>query len=77
LKDAFLNPGFYALIEGIYYMNNVWSYTTGSLTGGMFWTSTPGGADRSVARGVNSINPSASKYAGNKANAFSVRCVKD
>ena len=77
LKDAFLNPGFHALIYGIYYLNNSWTFTTGSLTGTMYWTSTPSGTDRSIARGLNSINPSISKYPGSRGNAFSVRCVKD
>ena len=77
LKDAFLNPGFHALLDGIYYLNNRWDFTTGSLTGTMYWTSTPDGADHSIARGVNLINPSISKYPGSRGNAFTVRCVKD
>ncbi|MEI7662240.1 MAG: FISUMP domain-containing protein [Bacteroidota bacterium] len=77
LKDTFLNPGFKALTGGIYYLNNNWAFTTGTLTGTMFWTSTNSGADRGVARGVNLINPSISKYPGSRGNAFSIRCVKD
>jgi uncharacterized protein (TIGR02145 family) len=77
LKDAFLNPGFYALVEGFYYLNNTWEFNTGSLTGTMFWTSTPYGTDRTVARGVNTKNPSTARYNGSRGNAFSVRCVKD
>jgi uncharacterized protein (TIGR02145 family) len=77
LKDAFLNPGFLALTKGFLYLNNTWEYTSGSLTGAMYWTSTPNSMTRSVARGVNSINPSTSWYSGSRENAFSVRCVKD
>lgn len=77
LKDAFLNPGFYALTQGVYYLNNTWGFNTGTLTGTMFWTSTPYGTERTVARGVNSLNPSTSRYNGSRGNAFSVRCVKD
>ena len=77
LKDMVLNPGFFALMKGIYYQNNTWSFSGGSLTATMFWTSTTSGSDRAVARGVNLIVPSSSRYPGNKANAFSVRCVKD
>ncbi len=77
LKDAFLNPGFYALVEGFCYMNNTWGFNTGTLTGTMFWTSTPYGTDRTVARGVNTKNPSTARYNGSRGNAFSVRCVKD
>ncbi|MCX6267355.1 MAG: hypothetical protein NTW16_08375, partial [Bacteroidetes bacterium] len=78
LRDTFLNPGgFFALTKGLYYLSNSWAFTSGQLTGAMFWTATPDGADRSIARGVNSINLSTSKYSGSRNNAFSVRCVKD
>ena len=77
LKDAVLNPGYHALVDGIYYLNNHWAFTTGTLTGTMFWTSTVNGSDRGIARGANLINPSVSKYPGSRGNAFSVRCVKD
>ncbi len=77
IKDTFLNPGFLALTKGIFYLNNSWDFTNGTLTGTMYWTSTPTSPDRSMARGVNSINPSTSRYPGSRGNAFSVRCVKD
>ena len=77
LKDAVMNPGFHALTSGFYYLNNTWGFTSGILNGTMFWTSTPNGTGRGVARGVNTINPSISKYPGSRGNAFSVRCVKD
>ena len=77
LKDAFLNPGFRGLMNGLYYLNNTWAYTTGTLAGTMYWTSTPSGTARGIARGINSINPSVSKYPGSRGDGFSVRCVKD
>jgi uncharacterized protein (TIGR02145 family) len=77
LKDALLNPGFLALTKGIYYLNNSWAFTPGTLTGTMYWTATPDGTEAGIARGVNSLNPSVSRYPGSRENAFSVRCVKD
>ncbi len=77
LKDNFLNPGFRALTSGIYYLNNTWAFTSGTLTGTQYWSSTTATPTRGVARGVNLINPSISKYQGSRGNAFSVRCVKD
>jgi uncharacterized protein (TIGR02145 family) len=77
MKDALLNPGFMSVTKGISYLNSDWAFTSGTLTGTMYWTSTPDGSDRSMARGVNSINPSASRYTGSRENAFSIRCVKD
>jgi uncharacterized protein (TIGR02145 family) len=77
LKDLLANPGFYALLDGIYYVNNTWSFTTGSLTATMYWTSTASGAERALARGVNVYDPSVSRYNGSRGNAFPVRCIKD
>ncbi len=77
LKDEFLSPGFYALSEGLYYINNAWSFTTGYLMASMFWTSTPITSENAMARGMNNRNPSVSRYPGSKGNAFSVRCVRD
>lgn len=77
MKDTFLNPGFLALTQGIYYLNNTWSFSSGSISGAMYWTATRNGGNRGIARGVNSINPSTSRYPGSRENAFSVRCVKD
>lgn len=77
LKDSYLNPGFKALTKGVFYLENTWAYTNGTLTGTFYWTSTTSGNGRAIARGVNLPNPSVSKYPGNKSNGFSVRCVKD
>jgi uncharacterized protein (TIGR02145 family) len=75
LKDPYAS--FNALLNGVYYLNNLWAYTTGSPTATMFWTSTPSGTSHAVARGLNNISYSVSYYPSFKANAFPVRCVKD
>jgi uncharacterized protein (TIGR02145 family) len=79
LKDQNLTNGFDALLTGIYYLDNTWAYTSGYLTGTMYWTSTQDAAssERMVARGVNNLNYSVSNYSALRANAFPVRCVKD
>jgi uncharacterized protein (TIGR02145 family) len=77
LKDSFLTGGFHALLSGLFYLNNTWAYTTGNLTGTMYWTSTQNAAGHAIARGVNILNPSTSRYPGSMENAFSLRCVKD
>ena len=77
LKDMQLNPGFFALLKGVYYLNSDWSFTTGSLTATMYWTSTSNAGNQALARGVNIFNPSVSRYWSSRENAFSVRCLKD
>jgi uncharacterized protein (TIGR02145 family) len=78
LKDPVPAFGFRAFLEGIYYQNNYWAFTSGnSLTATMFWTSTNSGTTQAVARGVNVYNPSVSRYVSVRSNAFPVRCVKD
>jgi uncharacterized protein (TIGR02145 family) len=77
LKDFALNPGFYTMLKGIYYINSNWSFTTGSLTATMYWTSGLNAQNQALARGVNIFNPSVSRYWSSRGNAFSVRCLKD
>ena len=80
LKDLNLATGFKALLDGIYYQNSIWAFTSGNpLTATMFWTSTPYGPDltRATARGLNNYDYSVSLYHSSRANAFPVRCVKD
>ena len=77
IRDPYLNGGFHALLKGMVYHNSRWAFISGSLTGAMFWTSTSGGNFSAIARGVNAINQSTSRYAGSLSNAFSLRCVKD
>jgi uncharacterized protein (TIGR02145 family) len=77
LKDTMLNPGFDAILKGIYYLNNAWSFTTVSPEVTMYWTSLPVGPDRAVARGMNVFNTSVSHYESSRGNAFPVRCIKN
>jgi uncharacterized protein (TIGR02145 family) len=77
LKDLVLPDGFHALLPGVRYQNYLWAYSSGSLTGTMFWTSTPAGGDRAVAHGLNTFNTSVSNYQSGRANAFSLRCVRN
>ena len=77
LKDQ--NPvfGFKALLLGFYYQNNIWGFTSGNLTGTMFWTSTTAGSSKVLVRGLNSYTQSISGYNSLRSNALPVRCVKD
>ena len=77
LKDTYVNNSFGAILGGILYQNDVWAFNNGLLTSTMYWTSTPDGPDRAMARGLNKITSSVSTYSSTTANAFPVRCVKD
>jgi len=77
LKDTISVHSFHGLPDGLFYMNNTWAFSSGNLTGTMFWTATNIGAYMAVARGMNVYNFSTSYYPSLRANAFPVRCVKD
>ncbi|MFZ4523367.1 MAG: DNRLRE domain-containing protein [Bacteroidales bacterium] len=77
LQDMFLVNGFRSEQHGIFYMNRIWAFAAGITAGSMYWTSTPSGATRAVARGINEFNLGVSKYEGARGNAFSVRCLTD
>ena len=77
LKDPLTPFGFHALLDGIFYMNNAWKFSSGSLTATMSWTSATSGNLRAIARGLNNYTYSVSFYPSSRANAFPVRCVKD
>jgi uncharacterized protein (TIGR02145 family) len=77
LKDMATASGFHGLTSGLFYLNQTWSFSSGTITGSMFWTSHPVTSVTARANGINSFNPSVSSYNSNTANAFSVRCVKD
>jgi uncharacterized protein (TIGR02145 family) len=77
LKDLQRPSGFHGLLTGMNYLNTLWTFDTGNVTGSMFWTSAAEGASHAVARGLNSINPSVSRYPSGRANAFNVRCVRN
>jgi len=76
LKDAF--GSFKTLTNGIIYNGENLTFTNGTPSVTMFWTSTQESKDRSVARGMNDpYDPSISRYVANPSDAFSVRCIKD
>lgn len=76
IMDTLLPGGFHSYQQGIYYLNNTWSFTTDFAAGSMYWTSTLAGG-RAVARGINEMNLSVSLYEAARGNALSARCLKD
>jgi uncharacterized protein (TIGR02145 family) len=69
--------GFNVSPLGIYYLNNLWSFTpVDNLSATMYWTSSLAGQNP-IARGLNNINQSVSLYESSGANSFQVRCIKD
>ncbi|HNW74416.1 MAG TPA: FISUMP domain-containing protein [Bacteroidales bacterium] len=77
MKDPFAAGGFHSEQTGFLYLNYRWAFFDDIYAGAMYWTSTPSGSDRAVARGLNETNHSVSLYPAARANAFGVRCVKD
>jgi uncharacterized protein (TIGR02145 family) len=78
LKDQGSATTFMAEPNGIFYLNSLESFTTGSVKGTFFWTSTYNNVSKTtVAKGINVNTPSVSRYESSRANAFPVRCVKD
>lgn len=77
LADQNDPAGFLSLPGGIGYLNNQWSFSSGPVTGAMYWTSSPVPPDRATARGINGINSGVSLYSSARANAFPVRCVRN
>jgi uncharacterized protein (TIGR02145 family) len=66
--------GFNALLNGASHLNWQWDYA-GFAT--FYWSSDPHGPYRAWAHGMNDPDPSVSTYPSLRANAFSVRCIKD
>jgi uncharacterized protein (TIGR02145 family) len=66
--------GFNALLSGTRHMNKSWDFS-GFAT--FFWSSTSYSGYKAWAHGMNDIDPSVSAYPSGRANAFSVRCLKD
>ncbi|MEI6683243.1 MAG: FISUMP domain-containing protein [Bacteroidota bacterium] len=77
LKDTLAAGGFRSIQQGMLYLNNTWAFASGTDAAAMYWTSTASGNLRSTARGMNEVNYSVSLYAALRANAFSVRCVRN
>ncbi len=70
------DPGFHAVVEGMYYQNDTWAFQGWDPSATMFWTSTLSNG-KPLARGMNSVNMSVARYESPKVNAFPVRCIKD
>jgi uncharacterized protein (TIGR02145 family) len=66
--------GFNALLAGSRLFNTSWSYN-GSAT--FFWSSTAYTSTKAWAHTMNDYDPSVALYPATRANAFSVRCLKD
>ncbi|MEI7663495.1 MAG: FISUMP domain-containing protein, partial [Bacteroidota bacterium] len=77
LKDLLITDGFHGITPGFNYNDNYWAFTSGTLTGTLFWTSSVNGASQAISRGLNIFNPSIAHYAGSRGNALSLRCIKD
>ncbi len=79
LAGGYLREGLFAAQPGgVLYQNSTWSFAPpASPNASIFWTSTPAGADRAWARGMNDRTTSTSLYSSGRENAFNVRCMKD
>ena len=66
--------GFNALLSGARNIDESWDFQ-GFAT--FFWSSTSYGGYKAWAHGMNDTDPSVSVYPASRANAFSVRCIKD
>jgi uncharacterized protein (TIGR02145 family) len=65
---------FNAFLPGVRHENSTWSFADFST---MVWSSAADGQNKGWAHGLNTYNPSVSYYPSLRANAFSVRCIKD
>jgi uncharacterized protein (TIGR02145 family) len=66
--------GFNALLAGINLFNKSWDFKDFAT---IFWSSTPYTSIKAWAHAMNQIDPSVAHYPSSRANAFSVRCIKD
>jgi uncharacterized protein (TIGR02145 family) len=66
--------GFNAFLNGAVFFNRDWYYPVFAT---FFWSSTPHGPYKAWAHGMNKYNYSVSFYPAFRANAFSVRCLRD
>ncbi|MEI6899978.1 MAG: hypothetical protein WCL00_08870, partial [Bacteroidota bacterium] len=66
--------GFNALLNGVNHFNRQWDFQNFAI---FFWSSTPYGPYKAWAHGMNDYDPSVSVYPSSRANAFSVRCIRD
>lgn len=66
--------GFNALLSGARHIDRGWDFV-GFAT--FFWSSTNLGSTKAWAHGMNNLDPSVSLYPASRANAFSIRCLRD
>jgi uncharacterized protein (TIGR02145 family) len=66
--------GFDALLSGVRHLNVQWDYQNIAT---FFWSSTPYGAYKAWAHGMNDYDPSVAVYPALRSNAFSIRCLRD
>ena len=66
--------GFNAILSGVRHLNVQWDYQNVAT---FFWSSTPYGAYKAWAHGMNDYDPSVAAYPALRSNAFSVRCLID
>lgn len=66
--------GFNAFLWGAYFVNSTWRFNNFAT---LYWTSTINGQLKAWAHGINSFDPSISKYPNSRSNAYFVRCIKD
>jgi uncharacterized protein (TIGR02145 family) len=66
--------GFNALLTGARHINRTWDFQAFAA---FFWSSTALGNTKAWSHGMNDYDPSVSVYPASRANAFSVRCIKD
>jgi uncharacterized protein (TIGR02145 family) len=76
LKDAGTG-GFHALMGGVLYQNQTWSFNPPGFAATIFWTSDAVGNTQASSHGMNSQVPSISDYVSGRNNGFSVRCLRD
>jgi len=66
--------GFNALLTGAQFFNKAWEYDAFAT---FFWSSTSHGPWKAWSHGMNDYDHSVSYYPSYRANAFSVRCIRD
>jgi uncharacterized protein (TIGR02145 family) len=66
--------GFNALLPGVRHLSVQWDYQDVAT---FFWSSSSYGPMKAWSHGINDYDPSVAAYPAIRANAFSVRCLKD
>jgi len=77
LKTIPAPNGFNAMLSGILYQNNTWSFSPPGLPATFFWTSDASGPLKAMSHGLNSKVASVSDYPSSRANGMQVRCLKN